>query len=139
MVTAARNVRSRRQHRMRPAGRHLLLIFAALVVLGVLVQAALAGRHIGVAASISLHGVLGNVVFSLQLAVVALAVRHRSTPPLLLIAVPLLLMLAAQIGLGYAGRDAAGPVTWHVLNGVALFGLAAVQFARLWSGSREWR
>lgn len=132
MVVAAEQPEARSARRKQPPGR-LEFVLASLVVVGVLVQAALAGRHIGEDASISLHGVVGNAVFALQVALAAVAIARRATRSALVMAVLLLGLLVGQIGLGYAGRDTTGAVAWHVLNGVAVFGLAAVQLARSWS------
>ena len=128
---ASQESESRSAHRNPRAGQ-IKFVLAGLVVMGVLVQAALAGRHIAEDASISLHGTLGSIVFALQVALVAVAMAQRATRSALVIAVLLLGLLVGQLGLGYAGRDATGAVAWHVLNGVALFGLASVQLARSW-------
>jgi prepilin signal peptidase PulO-like enzyme (type II secretory pathway) len=136
MVVTAAQPESRSARRRQSPGR-VEFVLAGFVVVGVLVQAALAGRHIGEDASISLHGVLGNVVFGFQVALVAVAVARRATSSALVIAVLILGLLVGQIGLGYAGRDATGAVAWHVLNGVALFGLASVQLARSWPSSGD--
>jgi hypothetical protein len=106
---------------------------AGLVVAGLLLQTALAGRHIGEGASISLHGAVGNAVLIVQFVVMA-ALALRRAPHAVLVSAGLLFgLLVAQIGLGYMGRDTA-TVVWHVFNDVALFGLASVQLARYWPG-----
>jgi hypothetical protein len=110
---------------------------ASLVVAGVLLQAALAGRHIADDASISLHGAVGNAVLIGQFAVMAALARRRAPYAALVSAGLLFGLLVAQIGLGYMGRDTARVVAWHVFNGVALFGLASVQLARYWPGLRR--
>ena len=136
MALAIDQPESRLTRQRRPSGR-LEPALSGLVVAGVLLQAALAGRHIGEGASISLHGTVGNVVLMLQFVVVAALAARRAPSAALVIAGLLLGLLVTQIGLGYMGRDAARVVTWHVLNGVALFGLASVQLARYWPGSGQ--
>jgi hypothetical protein len=37
-------------------------------------------------------------------------------------------LVTAQIGLGYAGRESAGAASWHVPNGVIIFGLTVALF-----------
>ncbi len=104
---------------------------AALVFVGVLAQAALAGQHIAFESSITLHGVIGNAVFAFQAILVASAVFKKMSSEAKLIVAAMLVLLAAQTGLGYAGREAEGLVAWHIPLGVALFGLATLQLARI--------
>lgn len=110
--------------------RHLHFALAGFVMCGVLLQAALAGRHIGNDAPIALHGTIGNAVFLAQAALVAVVVLRHAPRPTIVIALALLVLLVSQIGLGYAARNAPNAVAWHILNGVALFGIASVQLSR---------
>ena len=102
---------------------------AALTALLVLVQAALAGRGLFVDFDlIEVHGWVGNATFLVAAAQVALAVagygrRSLSRVELGLSAL-LLVLVVAQLGLGYAGRESAGAASWHVPNGVLIFGVA---------------
>jgi TRAP-type uncharacterized transport system fused permease subunit len=95
----------------------------------VLVQAALAGRFLNDTAENlrTLHGTLGNLVFLLaivQLVLVLMAGVHgRTRAALLSMSVTLLVLVAAQVGLGYAGREQALPAALHIPNGVLIFGL----------------
>jgi|DewCreStandDraft_5_1066085.scaffolds.fasta_scaffold00789_1 uncharacterized membrane protein len=103
----------------------LIIVMAVLV----LVQAALAGRFLNDTAENlrALHGTLGNLVFLLaivQLVLVLMAGVHgRTRAALLSMSVTLLVLVAAQVGLGYAGREQALPAALHIPNGVLIFGL----------------
>lgn len=111
------------------AGRRLAsahVALAATVALLVLAQAVIAGRSDRLFGtwSITLHGVIGNVVFVVVLAdLVVLAIGRASRAALVTTSL-LTLVVVAQIGLGYAGRERLGAAAWHVPNGVAAFGLA---------------
>lgn len=104
---------------------------AALVFVGVLVQAALAGQHIAFESSITLHGVIGNAMFAFQAILLALVIFKGMSREVKLTAGAMVLFLVAQTGLGYAGREAEGLVALHIPLGVALFGLATLQLARI--------
>jgi hypothetical protein len=118
----------------RPGALRALAGCAALMALLILIQAALAGRFLAYsgearAADLQrLHGYLGNAVFLLALVQVGLVVwagivgRARGT--LLGTTVLVLVLVTAQIGLGYAGRENAFPASLHLPNGVLLFGLS---------------
>lgn len=104
----------------------------------VLVQAALAGQHLFEGAGITLHGILGNVTFALAVVGVVLAVVRRSDGPAFFVAVALLALAFAQVGLGYVGRETSQAAAWHIPTGVAIFGLACYQLADL-RGARPGR
>jgi len=95
----------------------------------VLVQAAIAGQHLFEGASISLHGILGNITFALTIVGVGLALVRRCDGVVFAIAVALLALAFAQVGLGYVGRETLSAAAWHVPNGVAIFGLTTYQLA----------
>lgn len=89
----------------------------------ILVQAFLAGRALFGGWSITVHGVIGNVTFAVVLATLALAWRaglRKATT----VAAVLAVLVTAQIGLGYSGRETAEAAAWHVPLGVTIFGLA---------------
>jgi heme A synthase len=69
------------------------------------------------------HGVVGNVTFAFALAMLILAWRARQRPATTVAAV-LVVLISAQIGLGYSGRDSLEAAAWHVPMGVTIFGLA---------------
>jgi hypothetical protein len=95
----------------------------------VLVQAAIAGQHLFEGASISVHGILGNITFALTVVGVVVAVARRSAGVVFFVAVALAALAFAQIGLGYVGRETTAAAAWHVPVGVTIFGLACYQLA----------
>lgn len=107
------------------AHQALMLTIPALV----LVQAWLAGRRLGEGTSITLHGVLGIVAFVAGFGNVALAWTRRSPVAVRAVAVAILVLLFAQIGLGYSTREHPGLLVWHVPLGVGVFGLATYALA----------
>jgi hypothetical protein len=105
------------------------LTVAILLPAIVLTQAALAGQHLFEGMAISLHGILGNVAFALTLVGVVLAVVRRSDGPAFFLAVGLMALAFAQVGLGYVGRETSLAAAWHIPLGVTIFGLATYQLA----------
>ena len=106
---------------------------AGILSLLILVQALLAGQGWFIDPGlIRIHGWVGNATFvvALVLAGLAVATRRIRTSVDLGLAVVLLVLLIAQIGLGYSGRESAGAASWHVPNGVLVFGLSVVIFMR---------
>lgn len=95
----------------------------------VLVQAAIAGQHLFEGASISLHGILGNITFALTIVGIVLALVRRCDGVVFAVAVALLALAFAQVGLGYVGRETLSAAAWHIPNGVAIFGLTTYQLA----------
>jgi hypothetical protein len=96
----------------------------------ILVQAFLAGRALFGGWSITVHGVLGNVTYVFGLATLLLAGLARQRKATVVAAV-LVVLLTAQIGLGYTGRETAEAAAWHVPLGVTIFGLAVYQLMML--------
>lgn len=92
----------------------------------VLVQALIAGRSDRLFGSWSIvaHGALGNVVLVVALMGLILAILARQGRAVIVGTAVLLVLITAQIGLGYAGRRSAEAAAWHIPNGVAIFGLA---------------
>ena len=103
--------------------------YAYVMPVLVLVQAAIAGRHLFEGASISVHGILGNVTFALTVVGVVLALVRRCEAVVFFVAVALLALAFAQVGLGYVGRETLSAAAWHIPNGVAIFGLTTYQLA----------
>lgn len=97
----------------------------------VLVQAALAGQHLFEGASISLHGILGNVTFAVAVVGVVLSVVRGGDGVAFGVAVALVSLAFAQIGLGYVGRETTVAAAWHIPIGVTIFGLACFQLSSL--------
>jgi len=86
----------------------------------------MAGRALFGGWSITVHGVVGNVTFIFALATLVLAWRARQRPAMTVAAV-LVVLVSAQIGLGYSGRESLEAAAWHVPMGVTIFGLAVYQ------------
>lgn len=100
----------------------------------VFAQALLAGRgwfvDLGL---IRVHGWVGNATFLaavVQLALAYLAWR-RGTLSAVEVGLGglLLLLVVAQFGLGYGGRESAAAASLHVPNGVLIFGITAALLA----------
>jgi hypothetical protein len=100
---------------------------AAVVLVLVLVQAVMAGRVMSGDWTITAHGVLGNVTWTVQLVCVGIVVLARSGRAAIIVASVLAVLLSLQIGLGYLTRNSIEAVAWHVPLGVAIFGLAVHQ------------
>jgi len=111
------------------AKAHVALAYVMPVL--VLVQAALAGRHLFEGSSISVHGVLGELTFALTVVGVVLAVVRRCDGVVFAVAIALMALSFAQVGLGFVGRDTAAAAAWHTPTGVAIFGLTTYQLALL--------
>jgi cytochrome b len=99
-----------------------------LVTLLVLVQAMLAGLFISGEEidAVDIHEMVGNLLFMavvVQL-ILGFLVRDWSRFGLWIWVLLLLVMVIAQTGLGYAGRDETLPVAIHVPLGVFIFGFA---------------
>lgn len=108
------------------------LVFAGLVVVGIFIQAVLAGQHLVFESSIVLHGFIGSAVFAFQAIVVVLLVMDRASLELKVTAIVIIGLMFAQIGLGYAARTGGSSlVVMHIPLGVALFGAATWQLAIL--------
>ncbi len=107
----------------------------------VLIQAWMAGSSNVLFGSLDIvtHGMVGNGTFLLALIVLALALVSRAGGPAVVVAGVLVLLMFAQIGLGYIGRDTATAAAWHIPNGVLIFGLATYQItlSRVVGGGRR--
>jgi hypothetical protein len=108
------------------------IVVWALPVL-VLVQATLAGQFLFEASDvITLHGIIGNVTFALTVLGVGLAlVAARDDGVAFGVAVALVALTFAQVGLGYVGRETTAAAAWHIPLGVTIFGLSTYQVGLL--------
>lgn len=97
---------------------------------GVLINAFIAGRWFFRGWDIDVHGYIGNAVFVLAVAAVVLAFVGRADRVAIGLSVVLAVLVFAQVGLGYSGRESADAAAWHVANGVLLFGVA------IWAAAR---
>ncbi|MEJ7763566.1 MAG: hypothetical protein WKF80_12305 [Thermomicrobiales bacterium] len=111
------------------AARGFRWLVAVSTVL-VFVQALLAGRGWFITPDLlKVHGYLGSLTFvivigQLGLAFVAWRRGVLGIAPAILSAL-LLLLVTSQLGLGYAGRESAAAASWHIPNGVLIFGVLA--------------
>jgi hypothetical protein len=99
-----------------------------LATLIVLIQAILAGMFISGedVDAVNVHEIVGNALFMVVLAQLLLGflVREWSRFGLWLFVLLLLMLVIAQTGLGYLGRDNTLPVAIHVPLGVFMFGFS---------------
>jgi len=115
-----------------------LRVTSALLALGLLVQAWLGstGFYQGEPGLVTAHEMLGNVFFLVAIAQVALAFfamqRGMARRNLLIVSVLILAGVVAQLGLGYAGRESADAMAWHLPNGVLLMGLCTASVVMVW-------
>jgi len=114
----------------RPAVVKALRIVAPLVSVVVLVQALFAGQGLFVDRdSIEIHGGIGNLTLLLVLVQAVLVLfaglRGRTRAGLLGLSLALLVLVVAQLALGYSGRNGGQAAAWHVPTGVLIFGLTA--------------
>ena len=106
-----------------------LRIVAPLISALVFIQAIFAGQGMFVDRdSIEIHGGIGNLTFLLVLAQAVLVwfagLRGRDRAALIGMSLALLVLVVAQLGLGYSGRDGGTPAALHVPNGVAIMALS---------------
>lgn len=111
------------------------------VALLVLIQAALAGRWLIDADIIEIHGWIGNLSFLLALVDVVLVFMagmhdRRMRNVLLGHGVLLVLLMTAQLGLGYAGRDSVAARAWHLPLGVLVFGITVANISMVMRATR---
>jgi hypothetical protein len=101
-----------------------------VLALGVLVNAAIAGRTLVGEWDILVHGIIGNGVFVLSVLALLFAVATGATRATIAATAVLLVLVFAQVGLGYSGRENLDARAWHIPNGVAIFGLSTWLAAR---------
>jgi hypothetical protein len=101
-----------------------------LVAFGVLVNAFIAGRSLIGDWDILVHGIIGNGVFVFAVLALVLAVVLHAGRTTVAAAALLAVLVFAQVGLGYSGRNSPDAVAWHIPNGVLIFGLAVWTAAR---------
>lgn len=121
-----------------PTGlERLQLGVTGLLAVLVLVMAAIAGRSLFGTADIVVHGVIGNVVFTLAIVAAVLSFATNAPGRIVIGACAFLVLCFAQVGLGYVGRDTLEAAAWHVPNGVLLMGIASFQLAALVADHRR--
>ena len=100
--------------------------------IAVLVQAFIAGDHLFKAGAIDIHGYIANGVFTLVVVSLLLAFLTKEPKVQIGLAIALVALVSAQMGLGYSGRDSLDAASWHVPNGVLIFGIATLRAATSW-------
>jgi hypothetical protein len=102
---------------------------AGIAVVLVVIQAALIGQalFLGDSGMQALHGWIGNAAFVavVVMAIIALLDARRGEAPATVAGVGVLvaLLMAAQLGLGYVGRQGGWPAALHIPNGVLIVAL----------------
>ncbi len=114
--------------------KYAALVTAILVV----IQAALAGRGWFVDYDlIKIHGYAGNVTFITGLLLVWFAYAGSRDGSLeradLMISIVMLVLVFAQFGLGYGGRDSQTARSLHIPNGVLITGATFALLTRAFS------
>ncbi len=135
METIARGQPAARVGVLQPF-RLLAVVTAGLI----LVQAFLAGQWLfqSQVGAISIHGWLGNTAFlgAILLVILAFVGMRRSGSGWgraeLILSIVLVLLMTAQLGLGYSGRASAAAASLHVPNGVLLTMVIAALLALAW-------
>jgi hypothetical protein len=104
---------------------------AGLLVILVLVQAWMAGQSNTLFGDIDIvaHGIVGNISYLIAVGALVLAVVVRANKAAVLASALLVVLMTAQIGLGYSGRESVDAAAWHIPVGVAIFGLAVHQLS----------
>lgn len=108
------------------------------LALGIVIMAALAGQGLwnGERGLITGHGHLGNALFVLAIAQFVIGVvlyqRKAISAAIMVLAFVMVVLLFAQAGLGYVGRENVEARAWHIPNGVLLMGIASFTTAFAW-------
>lgn len=101
----------------------------------VLIMAVLGGRFFVEPSVIDVHGYIGNLFFALVVAQAGLifmaGIGGWLGKTLVGLAAIGVLLVVAQLGLGYSGRESATAMAWHIPNGVLIFGLSIAIVAQL--------
>ena len=100
----------------------------------VLVRPPSPGATSSLGAGIEVHGILGNIVFTLAVVMVVLSFLTQTRGVVVGHAVAFAALCFAQIGLGYVGRETAEAAAWHIPNGVLLMGLAVAHLSLILPG-----
>ncbi len=105
----------------------------------VLVMAVLAGQGTYGGLSIEIHGYVGNLLFVLVVANLAVSMLARVSRATMSAAAALALLAFAQTGLGYVGRETLEAAAWHIPNGVLIMGVSTYHYLDLrtrWAARR---
>jgi hypothetical protein len=118
--------------------RTALAFSSAVLTALVLVQAILAGRGWFVNYDlIDIHGVMGDITLLaaiVQVAIAGVAMRRqRATRALFGLSLATLVLVFAQLALGYAANESATAASLHIPNGVLIFGLSVAMTVLAWN------
>jgi len=117
----------RMSYMSRPAELRSFQAAAAALAALVLVQAVLAGQFLTGEGGRDMHRLIGEALGLVALVVAAAGHRLRTVDrDRWWLGIALVLMVVAQTGLGFAGRDATTAAALHVPLGVVTFGAALV-------------
>ena len=115
--------------------RTALMWLSALNVLAVLLLAVLGGRYFITPTIIDIHGYIANVVFLTFLGQAGLLFLSkpggRYGKLVLGMSLVSVLLVMAQIGLGYSGRESSTALSLHLPNGVLICAIAAAVLSQL--------
>ena len=75
---------------------------------------------------------LGNAAFTIAVSVSAIAFLKLDSGPHRVVAIAIVVLVRAQIGLGYSTRDSEGAAALHIPLGVAVFGAVIYQLLVAW-------
>lgn len=100
---------------------------AAVLAVLVLVQAVLAGQFLTGEGGRGMHRLIGEALGLIALALAAAGYRLRAVDrDRWRLGLALIVMVIAQTGLGFVGRESSTAAALHVPLGVAMFGVALV-------------
>jgi len=101
----------------------------------VLIMALLGGRFFVEPDVIDVHGYIGNLFFVLVMVQAGLLVMAGISgglgKALVGLAAVSVLLVIGQLGLGYSGRESATALSFHIPNGVLIFGLSVAIVSQL--------
>lgn len=116
---------------------------SAITMLLVLLQAALIGQalYLGEMSLLSLHGWMGSGSFLLALVLTGaafLAAQRGELPRSVIVhGVIVVVLMVAQLGLGYMGRRGGWPAAVHIPNGVVIAALLSALLASTFLAPRN--
>ncbi|MEZ4496154.1 MAG: hypothetical protein R2845_05090 [Thermomicrobiales bacterium] len=115
--------------------RAALMWLSAINVLAVLLLAVLGGRFFITPTIIDIHGYIANVVFLTFIGQAGLLFMSKpgGRYGMLLLGLSLVsvVLVMAQIGLGYSGRESSTALSLHIPNGVLICAIAAAVLSQL--------
>lgn len=116
---------------------------SALLTIGIVIQAFLgtSGMLQQRPNLVTAHEMIGNIAFLLAVAQVVAAFigmqKGLLSRGLVITSAVVVVLVIAQLGLGYSGRENFDIRTWHIANGVALMGACTWSAATAFMGGRK--